>query len=98
MELVVRDYIFLFEEVWYFYFNIFFKNVFFWFVGIMIEFEFDFVYYIIIILGVLFIILFVILLIILYKKGVFWKCKWRCCKFIKVGLLEIIMFKLFLKV
>lgn len=60
--------------------------------------ESDLVYYIIIILGALFIISLVILLIILYKKGVFRKCKRRCCKSTKVGPLEIIMSKPPLKV
>lgn len=82
----------------YLYFNTFFKNASFWFAGITTEPESDLVYYIIIILGALFIISLVILLIILYKKGVFRKCKRRCCKSSKVGPLEIIMSKPPLKV
>lgn len=89
---------FLLEEVWYLYINTFFKNASFWFAGITTEPESDLVYYIIIILGALFIISLVILLIILYKKGVFRKCKRRCCKSSKVGPLEIIMSKPPLKV
>lgn len=79
-------------------FQYIFKNASFWFAGITTEPESDLVYYIIIILGALFIISLVILLIILYKKGVFRKCKRRCCKSTKVGPLEIIMSKPPLKV
>lgn len=60
--------------------------------------ESDLVYYIIMILGALFIISLVILLIILYKKGVFRKCKRKCFNSNKVGPVEIIMSKPPLKV
>lgn len=75
-----------------------FENASFWFAGLTTEPESDLVYYIIMILGALFIISLVILLIILYKKGVFRKCKRKCFNSNKVGPVEIIMSKPPLKV
>nr|XP_022326356.1 uncharacterized protein LOC111126189 isoform X2 [Crassostrea virginica] len=60
--------------------------------------ESDAIYYVIIILGSLFVISLVILLVILYKKGVFRKCKRKCSKSHSIASLEIIMSKPPLKV
>lgn len=93
----MKDYFFIWRRLVSIFQNVF-KNASFWFAGITTEAESDLVYYIIIILGALFIISLVILLVILYKKGIFRKCKRKCFNSNKVGPVEIIMSKPPLKV